>query len=119
MISISTPTYDLDGARVFSRVQQTDLTGIGRRVTRTATLDCSVVIYDGGYCDGDRTIKIIQSNPTDEDVSFATYITRYYSLVCVSCEDGCFVACPESMGLNRSTGDLEITLLVKERLDVS
>jgi hypothetical protein len=114
MIAISTPTYDLDGARIFSRTERTNLTAISRRVTRTATLDGGVSIYDGGHSAGDRTIELRQANPTDEDVAFGTYITRYYREVLVCCSAGVFLAVPAD--LNLTNNEMILKLLIKEEL---
>lgn len=116
MISISTPTFDLDGSRVFSRTTQTVLSGLSRRVTRTATLDGKSSFYDGGCSHSDRTFEIIQDSPDQADVDFCKYITEFYSEVIVSCSEGVFSGCPSVFKID-SSGNLKLTILIKEKLN--
>lgn len=114
MIAISTITYDLDGSRVFRDHAEPCLSQTNRRVSRTATLDCDVSIYDGGQCDGDRDITIEVTDPSEDDVAFCEYIVRYYGQVHVSCSDGVFLAVPYSF--KRTDEKMTFTLYIKERI---
>lgn len=115
MISISTTTFDLDGARIFSRDQESDITKLSRRVSRTATLDGKSSFYDGGCSHSDRTFEVVQDMPDADDIAFAKYITEYYSEVVVSSSEGVFLAAPSSFRIDAS-GKLKLTLLIKEKL---
>jgi len=115
MISISTPTFDFDGSRVFREVAPVQVSDKTRRVSRTATLDGGVSVYDGGYADGDRDIEIIVYDPSAEDKAFCDYIIENYSEVIVSTSEGAFLACPRSCGID-SKGDLNFKFYVKEKI---
>ena len=114
MISISTTTFDLDGSRVFNSHDEPVLTAISRRVTRTATLDGGVSIYDGGMTDGDRDIVVGIANPSEYDVKFCEYIARNYSEVTVICSEGAFLADPVTPSYSNSK--LKFTLYIKEKI---
>ena len=115
MISVSTTTFDLDGARVFNSHNTPVISSVNRRVSRTATLDCDVYIYDGGQTDADRDITISVDNPSEADVEFCQYIAKWYQEVVVSCSDGAFLAAPVSADVKN--GKLKFTLYIKEKLN--
>jgi len=115
MIAIATPTYDLSGHRIFTRAENSEFKQVSRRGTRTKTLDGGISIYDGGYSDGDRTLNIVQYNPTEADYNFCKYIVQYYSEVVVSCVEGIFLCWPQTTNIKNN--ELTFTLLVKEKLN--
>jgi hypothetical protein len=114
MIGICTQTYDLDGARVFHQTHTSDTQRSTRRVSRTATLDGGVVIDDGGYAAGDRTIELKQTNPAQADIDFCNYVLQNYSTVILTCREGAFVVAPSQVDVDRRTGELKAVYLVKE-----
>ena len=73
MIGLSTITFDLDGARIFSGDRNAELKNRkgDRRISRTATLDGGVLIADLGFSDGDRTLSAIELDATQKTVDFA------------------------------------------------
>ncbi|MEI7635871.1 MAG: hypothetical protein WCJ37_01085 [Syntrophus sp. (in: bacteria)] len=118
MIGISTQTYDIAGARVFRRSERT--AGLGnmkgsRRVTRTATLDGGVAIYDTGYSDSDRDIVATEPDADVSCIDFARYIVTMYGLVTVTMEDGVYTGVPETYQVNRD-GALEMKILLTAKL---
>jgi hypothetical protein len=117
MIGISAKVFDLDGARIYDTNRSTDMQNRGgsRRASRVATLDGGVSVYDMGYADSDRDITVEVNNPSIEAIEFAEYITRTYTEVTVTIEDGAYSVVPESHRLN-AAGALLLTLRVTEKL---
>lgn len=117
MIGISTQTYDIIGAWLFTN---TDLDkdmknrSGSRRVSRSATLDGAAAVYDTGYSDGDRTISAVERWASEAAVAFARYIVEHYAFVAVTTEDGAYKAVPSSYKLNN--GNLQIEFLITEKL---
>jgi hypothetical protein len=115
MISITTPTFDLDGVLTLQRTEESDQNTHSRRVTRTATLDGSAVLVDQGYSHADRTIKAKARQLSQDDFDRAAYLLQTYPLLVVSCEAGVFTAAPERL---TPVGDgLDLLLLVSEKLN--
>ncbi|MFA5286293.1 MAG: hypothetical protein WC347_11910 [Smithellaceae bacterium] len=116
MIGISTITYDLDGARIFSGDRNTELKNRKgeRRISRTATLDGGVLIADLGFADGDRTLTAIELDATQEAVDFAKYLVENYSLINVTTDDGAYEVAPESYSVDN--GKLSLTLLANRKI---
>lgn len=117
MIGVSTPIFDIEGARIFRRAapasDQDNRQG-SRRVSRTKTLDGGVVITDGGYCDGDRDIAIEEPEASLAAVEFARYVVETYSDVMVTMDDGVYNAAPQSYELK--AGTLVLKLWIMEKL---
>lgn len=116
MIGISTITFDLDGARIFSGDRNTELNNRKgeRRISRTATLDGNVLIDDLGFADGDRTLTAIELDATEAAVNFAKYLVENYSLINVTTDDGAYEAAPESYTVD--DGKVSLTLLVNRKI---
>ena len=113
MIGISTPIYDLAGARIFREVNIENRAGV-RRVSRTATLDGGVSVYDTGYSDGDRDCKVIEPDAGIAVIEFVKRIVETYNLITLSMDDGAYEGIPESYSMNG--GDLEMKVLITEKL---
>ena len=113
MIGISTPIFDLAGARIFRQVDVANRTG-ARRVSRTATLDGGVSVYDTGYSDSDRDCTVTEPDAGIDAVEFAKRIVETYDLITLSMEDGAYEGIPESYRMNG--GDLEMKVLITEKL---
>lgn len=114
MIGISTTTYDLDGTRVFQNTETSETQKITRRVSRVATLNGGAVLDDGGYAAGDRTIELKQARASQDDIDFCNYVLKNYATVILSCPEGAFVCAPSQVDVDRRTGELKATYLVKE-----
>lgn len=118
MIGISTKTYDINGARLFTETDPgkdaANRSG-SRRLTRRATLDGGASLCDLGYSHADRIITVVEPQASLESIEYARYICETYSLVIVSTEDGVYEAGPETHDVS-DDGELTITLLVKQKL---
>lgn len=116
MIGLSTITFDLDGARIFSGERNAELKNRKgeRRISRTATLDGNVLVADLGFADGDRTLTAIELDATEAAVNFAQYLVENYSLINATTEDGAYEVAPKSYSVDN--GKLSLTLLVNRKI---
>lgn len=88
MIGISTRSFDLDGSFILtSRDANLRLGSMGRRATKTATLDGGISIYDTGLSQGDREFDIQLTNPTEAFINkIKTLMTNHSSFLIVTTE---------------------------------
>lgn len=106
-IGISAQVYDLNGHRYFPG---SDLDGIGvakniagsRRVSKTATLDGGVTIYDAGYAAGDRELQIKIKEVNDAVIEFVKYIYQTYGLVTMTTEEAAFTVVPYNVKIENN-----------------
>jgi len=115
MISITTPTFDLQGQVIINETANSDLKKNNKRISRTATLDGGCSITDQGFSNADRTLTINESSLDKERADCIWRIFTIYSLVRVSLRDGCFLGAIEKVSLNE--GNLNMKILIKERLN--
>jgi hypothetical protein len=113
IIGISTLTVDTSGAVILEPNSNTKTKENSRRVSRTKTLDGGVVITDGGYADGDRTLEI-HSNVTKTTWDKIWTIFENYTLIYVATEDGFFSGAIETAKYENN--EALLTILVKEKL---
>jgi len=111
MISISAPTYDLNGNVIIVDDAQTKEPDLKRRVTRTATLDGASTISDMGYSDSDGVYNI-KSNYVDVDK--LKNLIQNYSLLTLSTKNGVFSGVISKM--NVSAMPVQITFLIEKKL---
>ena len=116
MIGLSTITFDLDGALIIDTDRNEDVRNIKaeRRISRTATLDGSVLIADMGYTDGDRTITVVENKTSQATIAFIQYIFQYYSLIVATTDDGAYEVAPERYSVDN--GKLTASFLVSSKL---
>lgn len=115
MIALSSLVYDPMGVIVFRprHIEEVAMREASRRVTRTATLDGGVSVYDTGYAAGDRNMEVTLSQA---DLAMANRIKRLivdYNRLLLVCEEGCFIVVPESYSFQ---GALVLKLLVLQEL---
>ena len=90
MAGLSTPTYDPSGALLLQCAESSDIGGVARRVSRTATLDGASVLTDFGVSASDTTIRL--SIPVDRalDASLRRIASDYPTLV-LTTRLGCYL----------------------------
>lgn len=115
MLSLSPETYDLEGSLVLRLDPGSDWRAIERRVSRSATLDVGVSIYDGGLSDGDRTIIAVHRAPTRAAVDRADALCRNHTSLTIVLPDGCYAGVLRRV--IHAGGVLTLTLLIRERID--
>lgn len=113
MLTINAPVFDIDGSLVIDNPSRSGLVGIGRRATRTSTLDGGASISDFGFTDADRTLEVEWQASKGESLS-AARLLKLYNRVIVSFDSGCFLCCPSEM--NADDRLTRITLLVERKL---
>lgn len=119
-IGISTQVFDLNGHRYFPGG---DLDGIGtaknvagsRRVSKTATLDGGVTIYDAGYAAGDRELQLKIKDVSATVRAFLEYIYKTYGLVTMTTEEAAFTVVPYDIKIENS-GGLTMSFMVVSQL---
>jgi hypothetical protein len=84
---------------------------IGRRVTRTATLDGGCMIVDNGYSASDATFVVSIPSITKENANIIKYMVIRHSLLVLSCRAGCFLGVADAID---EDGGFKINFLVKE-----
>ena len=114
MISITTSSYDLFGHLHLNPDPGSEIKRNTRRVSRKATLNGGCSISDHGFSHSDRTFTVSQKNVSKNLASRIWYISRTYSLVYVSTDEGVFLAAIQDVDLTE--GNLKAKLLVKEKL---
>ena len=113
-IGIANNSFDVDGNAIFTPLDFNPLAG-QRRATRTKTLDGGVVITDGGFSQGDRTLQITVSH-TDPLQEILWSLFQNANQVVVATEDGAFLA--TFQGMIVKDGKIDLTIWVKEILSV-
>jgi len=114
MISISTITQNATGAVIINESLTSAFNTNTARVSRTATLDGGSVITHSGYSDGDRTLSIYARISKDQS-KILWAIFRNETFVLVSISDGLYYCTIQR--LRTDSGDLSMTILIKNRED--
>lgn len=113
MIGLSAQTFDLNGAVYLHEhdieLRSSSMNDISRRASRTPTIDGEASLYDAGYTDSDRTIKI-SIRRTSDSIETIKRLVQFYSLITVTTESGAFSANPNS--LKETQRDWTLTLFV-------
>lgn len=114
IVSLSAPTYDIDGNISFEiDPGGSEAESLSKRVTRTQNLDGSVTILDNGFCNGDRTITLT-ANLTRDQYNKINYLFRKYSYLTLTMPDGAYkVVLSET---NYVWGEATLTFLVESSL---
>lgn len=113
MISLSTTTFDLSGDLLINRysLNETRNRDYERRVSRTATLDGSAVLSDGGYSAGDRTVTIVVKQADSDTIATARYLIQNYSTLWLSQADGAYLSVIQDLRVTGSS-DMQLVLLL-------
>ena len=120
MIGVSTRVYDLNGAMVFNdkdldiKYQNANL-DIKRRMSRTATLDGGVSVYDTGYAAGDRDITIRCPAAPRDVLDFMAYLVQTYNEITVTTEESAFIGVPGRAYVD-SEGAATLVINLKEEI---
>lgn len=114
MIVLSTTVLATGGVPLrFDEASGSDLCGIARRVSRTATLDGGAIIADYGYTDADRTLTV-EGIMTFEQYQQLGEMVGIYPLLTLACREGLFQGAIQTM--SRTADGARFTFLVGERL---
>ena len=114
-VTLSTPTFDLDGHITIDALPaSTDLGEVRRRMNRVATLDGGAAFNDAGFSEADRTIRLQWTPQNAASEAQIARLVRLYQRLRVSCSEGVFLAAPESYKSQANVSTL--SLLVAEKL---
>jgi hypothetical protein len=85
-----------------------------RRISRISTLDGGVVVNDGGYSPGDRTLELSWVSSSKATIDSIERLIRLYNRVNVATRAGVFLAAPGDFtpGIEKS----KLTLLVLDQI---
>lgn len=114
-VSICPTTYDIRDPLIVIPGPGSDLRSCSRRVSRTRTLDVGAAIYDGGFTDADRTIRVVVNDATSAQVDRAYELVSENTSVTVAQPDGCYSGVIQNQ--NYINGTLTLIILVSARLD--
>lgn len=114
MIGISTIIASSTGDLVIYERPDSVFKEASARVSRTATLDGGVAVVHSGFSHGDRTFRI-RARLEEEDLATLENIHQEETVIYLSCKEGFFEGAIER--ITGDGGDLDMTFLVKERLD--
>ena len=114
MISLTTPSFDLDGALTLFPLSGSELEVLSRRTSRVATLDAGVSLEDRGFAEGDRTFTVTVAATVALRDELRRLIRTYAELI-LTTEEGVFRVSPSNFNLARE--QFVLTFEVKERLD--
>jgi len=94
MISLSSETFDVNGALLlpFSRISNTYESF--RRGSVTATLDGGCSVYDTGYSITDLTLRATLKNVSQSTLVTLQYLVSHYTQLICCIESGCFLVIP-------------------------
>ena len=114
-VTLSTPTFDIDGHITIDALPaSTDLGEVRRRMNRVATLDGGAAFNDAGYSEADRTIRLQWTPQNAASEAQIARLVRLYQRLRISCSEGVFLAAPESY--KSSSGVSTLSLLVAEKI---
>lgn len=114
MIVLSTTVLaTLNVPLIFDETSGTDLCGIARRVSRTATLDGGALFADYGYTDADRTLTV-EGYMNFEQYQQLGELVADYPMLTLASREGLFQGAVQTM--NRTSNGARFTFLVGERL---
>lgn len=114
MIGLTAPVFDIDGALLIKETHNQTAPTLGRRLSRTATLDGGAEITDLGYSEGDRTFIFETTSLTKSEGELLEYFLKTYPLMILSHESGCYIGAIDNLDL--SSYPQKFTFLVKEKL---
>lgn len=112
-VSICARVFDPDGSVLLDADARSELTGVSRRVSRTATLDGGVLVVDNGYAAGDQSLLVSAPVSRTADVNLQR-MAALYPEITVSHFDGCFLGVIERYAADQNTA--KIRILIKEKL---
>jgi hypothetical protein len=111
IVGLSSPTFDLNGNVSINALGSSDVDTIDRRVNRVKTLDGGVVVNDGGFSHGDRTVRIAWKVTNAAQFSALQYLVQTYSQLRLSLRDGVYLCAPYSLSQTEGEGQLELWLI--------
>lgn len=114
MLAVSTTNFDINGSFVLSSKEATILLGsMGRRNSKTATLDGGVSVYDTGLSQGDREFNVVLTNPTRKLVDKIKTLMINHTSFNIILEEGVFNGSLVSLNETLKRTSFKISILSK------
>ena len=115
MISVASTLFDLDASFLLHHREAIIITGsMDKRLSKTATLDGGVFLFDGGFSEGDRDFTIQVINPSMDFVDKLQYMIKTYSSFTIAIREGVFKGAIEDLTQNQAR--FVIALTIEEKL---
>lgn len=119
MIGLSANIFDLQGARIFRAAELDDRKANEnyrreRRVSRTATLDGGVAVYDTGYAPGDRDLIIKVPRASREIADFLAYLVKTYNEITVTTAESAFCGDPASFYIDAEGAAILVINIIED-----
>jgi len=100
MISLTTPTYDIQGDLIINTDPKTTFGTLSRRNTRTATLDGESVLTDLGYSYSDMVLTIEASVISQGNIDHLKYLLINHPVLYISTKEGVFLGTIKGLDSN-------------------
>jgi hypothetical protein len=113
IIGLSTPNYDPAGAILLQCLESSNIGGVTRRVSRTATLDGNSVITDFGVTNSDTTV-FLRIHLTMELDDAIRAIVRNNPLLILTNRLGCFLGAVNYYRVDGNIGT--VSFLIKSTM---
>lgn len=113
---LSAPTWDPQGAVLLDCLPTSDIGGVYRRVSRTATLDGASVLTDFGVSAADATIRLTVPVDAALDAQLR-WLAAQYPVLQLTTRLGCYLGAVESYTLEGRNG--VISFLIQSTLSES
>jgi hypothetical protein len=119
MIGLSANIFDLEGARVFRTSELDDRKTNEnyrreRRVSRTATLDGGVAVYDTGYAPGDRDLTVKIPGASREIADFLAYLVKTYNEITVTTAESSFLGDPAIFYIDADSAAIMVSNIIED-----
>ena len=111
MISLSAPTFDIDGHINLRELPSTDLGETRRRISRQKTLDGGVTVVDSGYAVGDKTLDVRWRIRSESEYLAVDRLVRLYPRLTASTRDGIYTVAPERVKRTGAEGELMLMVV--------
>ena len=114
MIGIASDLWmDENGAFILQALPETRTREGARRLNRRKTLDGGVVITDGGFSEGDRSMSI-QVTATEELWAALWYFFQNVNQVVISADGSCYLGMLERV--SEADGKVSLNMMIQEKI---
>jgi len=111
-ITIFANEFDTEGSVTLFPLPGADLDTVGRRVTKSGTLDGGAFINDLGYSDSDRDFEFVIPRFTKTQLDTLKTMVRTYSSLSLACSEGVFTGTVDRL---TAVKDMKIRFRVLEK----
>lgn len=109
--------FDLNGVVSIELESSTDMGPMARRVSRSATLDGGVAVYDGGFSHGDRTLTLAWKSSDRALEEAIERLCTTYARLRLSLDSGVYEVAPETYTYGVDESELTLLVVQKESAD--